>query len=506
LTAPASEPPQNADWRRNEIRRAARNGLKLGSSLLVTWGIALVARLIVPRYLGPDNFGMLNFAEAFTATAFVMFGLGLDTYVRKEISVRPAHANDFVGGVVALRLLMLVVAYAGMELVLELTHRSEDVRLLVRIMGIAQFFMVGSLTSSGLLQAAGQVNEMSVLSVVTKIIWVIGIALAIWLRLGLWAFAAAVTLSEGLKSLVLFALAKKHLGFVFRVDARATWAVIVASLPFFVSGLATTFYDKIGATLLAFLGSDREVGWYGGASGLAGLALLLAPLISWVLTPLFARAAKASEDELHSMVRRSLELILTIAIPVSLMMLVGADIWVRLLLGPKFAPAAAALRVLAVANGLMYVSMVCAYALAVTNKTWRMSAVFVGGMIVNPVCNLVLIKPSLELGAGGGGTACAIATLVTEIGVVTPLFVMLGKRAFSVELGIKVAKNLGVAVFVAVLDAWALRSLGPVRLAIGALVYVVLVLVTGAVDIRELRRWLEVAMKQRKGASSPPPQ
>jgi hypothetical protein len=127
-------------------------------------------------------------------------------------------------------------------------------------------------------------------------------------------------------------------------------------------------------------------------------------------------------------------------------------------------------------------------------------------MVVNPVCNLLLIKPSLALGPGGGGMACAIATLVTEIGVVTPLFVMLGKRAFSVELGVKVAKNVAAAVFVGVLDAWLLRPFGPVRLVIGAAVYIVLVLVSGAVNIRELRGWLQVVLKQRKGESGAPPE
>lgn len=508
---PSTPPPPSVgsapapEWRKREIRLAAANALKLGSSLLATWGIALVARLYIPRFLGPDRFGILNFADAFTATAFVMMGLGLDTYVRKEISVRPQHASDFVGGIVALRLLMLVFVYAGMELILRYTHRSPEVRMLVYILGAAQFFMVGSTTSSGLLQATGQVTEMSVLSVITKVIWAIGITLSIWLKLGLWAFACAVAASEGLKSLVLFALARKHVGFALSVNVKATGAVIIASLPFYVSGLATTIYDKIGVSLLAFMGSDREVGWYGAAAGLAGLTLLLAPLISWVLIPLFARAAAASEAELYLMVRRSLEFILTVAIPVSLMMVVGADVWIKILFGPNFAPAAMALRVLAVANLLMYVSIVCAYALAVLKMTWRMSAVFTGGMLVNPICNLLLIKPSLSLGLGGGGAACATATLITEIGVVTPLFLMLGGRAFNSRLIVRIVKNIAAAVLVIVLDTLVLQPLGPVRLLLDAAIYVVLVLVTGAVNIRELVSSVKMALRQRKGESLPAP-
>ena len=86
MSSPDDQPAgASNEWRRREIGLAASNALKLGSSLLATWGIALVARLYIPRFLGPDRFGVLNFAEAFTATAFVFLGLGLDTYVRKEI-------------------------------------------------------------------------------------------------------------------------------------------------------------------------------------------------------------------------------------------------------------------------------------------------------------------------------------------------------------------------------------------------------------------------------------
>ena len=511
-TEPPTPPPPSLtgapapEWRRREIGLAAANALKLGSSLLVTWGIALVARLYLPRFLGPARFGVLNFADAFTATAFVVLGLGLDTYVRKEVSVRPQHASEFVGGIVALRWLMLVAVYAGMEVVLRSTHRSAEVRMLVYIFGAAQFFMVGSATSAGLLQATGQVTEMSVLSVVTKFVWAIGIAISIGFKLDLWAFACSVAASEGLKALVLFALARKHLRFAITVNVKATAAVIVASLPFYVSGLATTIYDKIGVSLLSFLGSDREVGWYGAAAGLAGLTLLLAPLISWVLIPLFARAAAASEAELHLMVRRSMEFILTVAIPVSLMMVVGADIWVQILFGPKYAPATNALRVLAVANLLMYVSIVCAYALAVSNRTWRMSAVFTGGMVVNPICNLLLIRPFLELGLGGGGTACAIATLVTEIGVVTPLLIMLGRSVLNARLVTRILKNFAVAGAVVGLDVLFLRPWGWQRLPLEALIYVGAVLAVKAVDLRELVSSAQALIRERrrKGAAPSP--
>jgi O-antigen/teichoic acid export membrane protein len=489
------------DWRRREIGTALRNAAKLGSSLILTWGLSLAARLLIPRFLGPDEFGMLNFADAFTATAFVLLGLGMDHYVRKEIPLRPEHAAEFIGGIVTLRLAMVALLYLGMEIVLRLTHRSEAVRELVYLFGIAQFFSVGGATSAALLHAVGRVNEMSVLSVVTKLVWAIGIFVAIFFRLGSWAFPASLALSEGLKSLALFAIAKRHLGFRMRVDRRATWGVIVASMPFFVSGIAANVTNKIDVTILALTSSDREVGWYGAAAGMAGLTMFLTPLISWVLVPLFARAAAASEEELYVTIRRSSEFILALSIPVSLMMVVGADFATHLAFGAAFAPSAAALQVLAVAYLVMYVSIVAWCALTVLKHTWRVTAIMSAGLFVNPPLNLVLIKQGLRLrGDGGGGVACAVSTLITELVIVALLLRLLGRRGFDARLVGSVVKGLAIAALVVVVDRVALRSLGPWRFLVDGAGYAVLALVTGAVDLRGILGWTRQALAERKAA------
>jgi O-antigen/teichoic acid export membrane protein len=214
---------------------------------------------------------------------------------------------------------------------------------------------------------------------------------------------------------------------------------------------------------------------------------------------LFARSAAESTDELFRMVRRSLEFILALAIPVCMLMLVGADFWIAVLFGKAFAPAAIALRILALSTLLMYLSIVAVYALAVMNYTWRMSFTFLGGMIINPLCNLLLIRRmSAIIGPGGGGAACAMATLVTEIAMVASLLAALGGRSFDRRLLVATIKNVTAAVAVIALDLVLRRSLGPSRLAIDALVYALLVLVTGAFDIRGLRELVRSAAQQRK--------
>jgi O-antigen/teichoic acid export membrane protein len=490
LPLPGSNVPSpTGDWKKKELALAAANAAKLGSSLIVTWGIGLAARLYIPRFLGPDRFGMLNFAEAFTATAFVLIDLGVDTYVRKEISVHPERASEFVGGIVMLRSLLSLLIFVGMGLVLHATHSSAEARTLVYIYGFMQFFMIGNNTSAGLLQAVGRVNEMSVLSIVIKLVWAACLASAILFHLGLWAFALTYALAEALKSVVLFRLARRHVGFGMNLQVRATGIVVVAALPFFISGLASKIYDKVGASILSFMTSDREVGWYGAAGSLVGLTMLLAPLVGWVVIPLFARSAAKSKDEFFSMVRRSLEFVLSLSIPASLGIMLGAEYWVSIVFGRAYAPAVISVQILAVATVLMYVSIIAFNALAVLNYTWRMSMVAVGGMFISPLCNWLLIPwMRARLGPGGGAAGSSMATFLTEVGIVVPLFWLLGRRGYDRRLIVSSLKNIGCAILVVVMHVLLPASLGPIRIVIDAVVYTAIAIAVGGIDIQQLIR------------------
>jgi O-antigen/teichoic acid export membrane protein len=478
---------------------AIQGALTLGGSLFFTWGIALAIRLLVPRYLGPSRFGTLSFADAFAATFFVILSFGSDAYIRKEVPVRPSHASDFIGGTVLLRLLVTGCIFGAMSIVLWASNRPAEVRHLVLLFGVTQFFVTANATLSALLHAKGRVGAMSVLAVVTKVIWALGVLAALVAHAGLWAYAASYLASESVETVVLYRLAQKHVGLVFRVDRAATRTMLLASLPYYLTIFATTAYGKLDVSLLEFLGDSQEVGWYGAASAVAGLALLVAPLISWVLMPMFARAVARSRDEFYEQIRRSMELILTVAIPASLMIALGAPVWIRTIFGVAFVPAAPALRVLATMCVLTYVAIVYAQTLIMLGRGWALTKISLVGLIVNIVLNLVIIRRSMLIfGVGGGGTGCAIAMLGTEVFVTSCMIVIVGRDAFDRGSVVTIGKSLAACGVVALAHR-GLSSLGPARLALDALIYLVIVLSTGALKPLAIARVIQESIHARGG-------
>ncbi|MFL5319667.1 MAG: flippase [Myxococcaceae bacterium] len=480
-----------------EAHLAIVNGAKLAGSLIVTWGFSVGIRAILPRYLGPEAFGLYSFAEALAMSFFVFATLGVESYVQKEVPVRHEHASEFFGGVLALRTLLSAFLLTTMMIVLHVTGRSPEVQLAALVFGVGQYFFVNNASFVSMLNARGRVDGMSVVNVISKVSWGVGICAAIFLKLGLWALASAFVFSEILRSVALFRLCRTHVELRLAVDVGHLKAALRRCAPFFVTTLALTLYSRFAVMLLGYLASPLELGWYSAASMVSNLGLLLIPLISGVCLPMFSRARSRSEEELTLLIRRSLEAVLLIAIPVSVGLFVGADVWIKILGGRGFEPAALSLRAIAPIFALTYLAMLSSSFLNLVNRAWTVTRASLFGIFVNAGLNVVLIRYlGPKLGPGGAGAGAATAAVLTEVFVCILLLSVIGRRAFDARLFRTLTRTALVVGAVLACNRLML-PLGPARLVIDAALYVGLALALRVIRVDEVKQ-LAVQLRQRR--------
>jgi O-antigen/teichoic acid export membrane protein len=489
--------PAEASGSARDAAIAVKSAFVLGASLLATWSVALVVRLYLPRHLGPEVFGAFNFADTFAATFFIFLGLGVETYIQKVIPVRPAHASDFLGGFVVLRVLLGAAVVLAMAVVMNVTHRPPEVQRVVFVFGAAQLLVSLNNTLASLLHASRAVSGLAIVNVASKALWGLGVAAAVIARVGLVGLALAFLAAEAVRATVLARLAQRHLGLRLRVDPAAVRAVILASLPFYLNTVANTIYGKVDVTLLTLLTNDAEVGFYGAASNLASLALLVSPLVGSVLLPLFSRAAARSPDELFAILRRVVEAVLLVVIPISLFAGLGADVWIPLLFGRAFVPAIPSLRLLAPIFVITYLAMITAASLILLDRAWRVAAISLGALVVNPLLNLALVPVLLRwLGPGGAGAGAALSLLVTEACVTAAMTLSVRARSFDRQSARTLGKALLCCLAVVAVDR-VLAPLGPARLAADAVAYVALALAVGAVPVAEIKNLACFLLRER---------
>jgi O-antigen/teichoic acid export membrane protein len=483
----------------SDVARALRSSFRLGGALVATWGVSLAVRVILPRSLGPAGFGVYNFADAFSTTCFVVLTLGLDPYIHKEIPLRIAHATDFVAGVVTLRLTGAALVTLVMWGILVISHRSVEVQEVVLLFAAVQAFSLNNDSLAALLHAANRIDGLAVANVVTKVVWgllLIGLALT---RSGLVALAVATLGVEVLRTGWFWVLAQQGLGLRWRIDLSGVRTVLLASMPFFVNTVAHTAYGKVDATMLAFLSSDVEVGYYGVALSLGGLTLILTPLIGWVWFPLTARAAARSRRELVVLVQNSLRVILSIAIPLALAIWLGAADLVHLAFGAPFQPATGTLHVLAPLFVVTYAAIMASSYLARIDRVWTATVISLGGLVLTPLLTLVLVHPaSIAFGAGGASSGAALALLITEISVLTAMLVSLRGEIVGRETLRSVAAGVACAAAVVVVDRLLAPRLGVWRYPLDGLAYLGLAVASGGIRLGELRQVVADGLRLRR--------
>lgn len=475
--------------------RALRAGFKLGGSLVLTYGVTLAVRMLLPRHLGVELFGLYNAGDAFAATFFVFITFGVDMYSRQKVTLRPEHASDFFGGVLALRVAITAVLLVAMWAVMTYVQgRPPAEQWLIFVFGLGQLALAMNNTLAAFLHAKGQVDGLSILNVVTKMLWGVGLLAVAFAHLPLPWLAASFLASEGIKYVMLYRLCQQHVGLHLRFDFKTTWTIMAVSLPFFANSAALAANGRLDVALLEQLGGQYEVGIYSGAWTVAGMTMFLSPVVGWVLLPLLSKAAARSRDELIAMIRRTIELTLTFTVPTMMAIGLGADLWIAVIPGKAFAPGVMALQILAPMFVLTYVAMVSGIALQMLDRPWTVTLTSVSGVILNGVLNLVFIVPFLKwFGPSGGATGSAVAMVTTELIITGVMLSTIGPtNAFdkrSLDLLLRTAAVCAVVI-------WAhrlMRDLGAIRLLVDAVLYVALALLVRALRLKEILGYVRAA-------------
>jgi O-antigen/teichoic acid export membrane protein len=477
--------PQHA--LRHDVGTAFRNALQLGTSLVATWSVALFVRFFLPRHLGPERFGLYGFADSLAAAIMGLISFGVDSYIQKEIPVRPQHASDFFGGVVVLRSLLAGLAIGVIVAILHLTGRTPQALETVAIFGFGYTLYNLNGTLAALLQANTTVSGLALTNPVTKLIWGASVGAGLALGAPLPVLAAAFGLSEALRALILMRIVRRQLDLKLHVDLRAAWAVIVISLPYYLNALVLTVNARLDITTLGFVvHDDTIVGYYAAAANLAGLSLMMVPLMFSVLMPLMTRSFRRSPDEFWAVVRRAIAGLLTVAMPVTLFLALGAELWIRVVFGRAFGQSAVALRALAPQFVFTYVAMLLSMSLIVTGRAWTLTRISVTGLLLNPVLTVALIKICQAwAGPSAAVAGAALGAVSTEVIVTIQLLSALRASALDRQNVPLFLRTLLVCGAVTALF-FMLAPLGHLRLVVCVVAYAALATLLGAVRPREV--------------------
>ena len=393
---------------RHNLQKIITNTGWLFADKILRMGVGLFVGVWVARYLGPEQYGILNYALAFVGLFSVLSTLGLDGIVVRELVKYPERQNEILGSTFLLKLSGGCLAFVAVVIVSAMMKPEDTLtRLIIGIVGfslIVQSFKTIDLWFRSQVASKYTVlseNSSFVLASVTKVALILK-------RASLLAFVI-VNLGQTILSMIglIFFFKKKGKSLIqWRPAYSVAVSLIKESWPLIFAGLAIAIYMKIDQIMLGEMIGKKAVGTYAAAVRLSEIWYFIPMAIASSVFPAIVKSKQLGEKIYKHRIQKFYDLNATLAYLLSIPITFLAPFIIRTLYGDAYAGAEAIFAIHIWA--CLFVFLGVARSQYLVNEGLIKFSFFAtaAGAIINLGLNFILI-PLYE------GVGAAIATVVS---------------------------------------------------------------------------------------------
>ncbi len=462
-----------------------KNASAMLISQVVTWTLTLVFSIVMRRVLGPEGSGHIVIAQSIWLIAGVFIGFGMDLLLTKEIARNPERAAELLGTSYLMRVGFYLIGSVVVFGYSALLGYDPQTTLLVQVVGLSTLFMQLAKASQATHQGLETMEFISISDIASKLAnTLLGVLV---LFLGFREMAVAWVMVAA--TLVLFLaqayfLRSRHwLRPTFRRDL--TLWMLRASLPYMASVFGMVAYSELSVISISMQVDTAEVGWYGAATQIFGTLLFGAVVYNTVTFPSMARAHTATPERMPELLRRNLEFILLLSVPIGLGVFAVGDKLMVLLFGADFAPSGQILQVLGFILIFMYLNVLFGqYFNAIDRQHIWTTVVIISALLIVPL-NFIMV-PWAQRTFGVGALGGAFSFLITEAGQFVAGWLLVPRGTLTLR-SVRYILQVSLAGVLMVACVWMVRDMFiAVPIVVGALTYPALALLLGAISQEDL--------------------
>lgn len=386
--------------------KIAKNIGWLSAAKVLQMAFAMLVGAWVARYLGPEQYGLLNFALAFVALASSFAAFGLQGIVVRELVRKPEQTNHLLGTTFVLKLLGGLVSFFLIVVAIHIVNPQDNLAIaLVTIIAIKAVLMAFG-TIDLYFQATVQ-SKYAVIAATTGLF--IGALFKIALILAeapLVYFAIAVVLETAVTGMMLLWVYQQQVGslILWRPSLQRAKGLLRESWILTLSSIGVVIYLKIDQIMLGIMLDTEAVGIYSAAVKLSEASYFLPIFIAASTFPTLISSREQNKAVYSQQLQKLYDLMMWLALGVIIIATAVAPFAINLLYGPAYAASTEILIIHIWASIFVYFSQVLSKWLINERLTWFSPLRQGAGALANVLLNLFLIPRY-------GGVGAAIATL-----------------------------------------------------------------------------------------------
>lgn len=329
-------------------RKVVRNVYWAVLGKVVNIACGLLVGILVARYLGPENFGLMNYVISYVTLFSVLAAFGLDSIEIRELSKPGAVIETIMGSAFAIRLFFAAITILLILVTLVLFESDRFTFAMVMVYSLMLIFSALNVIRNYF--TAIILNEYVVKTEISRTLIGAGIKVLLLLnRCSLAWFIMASTIDFVLVGGGYLYSYRKHGGAItaWRLNFAAAKMLIRESFPMLLSGTAVIIYQKIDAVMIRNMMDNASVGQFSVASRITELAVFVPAVIAQTVTPLLVQAHQENPGRYYEKRQQFMDIMVWSAVAMALVMSVTAAPAIRILYGAKYLSAIPALQIMA---------------------------------------------------------------------------------------------------------------------------------------------------------------
>jgi O-antigen/teichoic acid export membrane protein len=360
-------------------------------------GLRLIAGVFigayVARYLGPSQYGLLNYVISLVYLVSVFSYVGLETIIVRELVRDESKRDSMLGTAFVLRLTAAVIAYGLLIVINESVDTDRTTKSLVYIIGcsamIETFGVIDYFFQAKVWAKYIVWSQMTALAGVSifRIALVLNHAELVW-----FAWTSVIDLFIVSSGLIFFYINNSFSLFNWRFDKHMARTLLSNSWPLIFSSIAGAISLKIDQVMIKWMMGDGANGNYGVAVRLSEMWNFIPVAICGSLFPAILNAKIASNELYLTRLQRLYDLMVVISLSIAIAMTFLSGFIVHVLFGDAYADSATILTIYIWSSVFLFVGIANGkWVISENLQKFRMVS-SIGGALINIVLNLILIK------------------------------------------------------------------------------------------------------------------
>lgn len=418
--------------------------------------------LLIARYLGVNDYGILGFATSFTGILIILNDMGIGTHIIRHISTDYDSTKKYLGNGIALKSIFSIANF-GLSLIILIIMRCDPitiaVTLLFTIENIIKAFY-GLFT--GTFQAYEEGKYQGISNTIMNLLLLAFILLVIFTDKGLFGITFAYILANLIALICLYYYLQKHIiKPKIEFDKEFCKKIVIAAIPFALSSLLYTIYYSIDVVMLSKLVGNYATGIYNATYKLISVLTLFYSVYIAVIFPVMSKLFKNDKKILIVSFEKSAKYLTLITIPLAIATMFYSTDIITLFYGHEYDAASSPLSILIWTVCLLFINGAAATLLNASHEEVAVTKVNAIAAIFNILLNFYMIPHYTYNGA-------AITTVLSDLLILCIYLYLMNKKELKpnkrllLDIGkiIVASAVLGIALYFLNLNMWVALPIG----------------------------------------------